>query len=104
MMYLAGSFFAVTFFALEKYIFPSILGGNDDRKTSNASSFDGYNAVGDGNDAKDGGGVWKEFATNLEGMYLIFIPFVPCLLWSFVVRYYWLKETTSITSKEKKEN
>ena len=104
MMYLAGSGFAVIFYALEKHIFPSILGVNDDQKNDNTTSVESSNAGEIGNDAHNGGDAWKEFAHSLEGIYLIFIPFIPCLLWSFVVRHYWLKETTRYSSKEKKEN
>jgi len=28
----------------------------------------------------------KELAESTEGLYLIFIPFIPCLIWSLVVR------------------
>ena len=28
----------------------------------------------------------KELAESTEGLYLIFIPFIPCLLWSLIVR------------------
>jgi len=102
MMYLAGSAFAALFYALEKYIFPSLLGdsGQDNNTTSSREI---NNDNGDDNDVKDGGDAWKEFANGMEGMYLIFIPFIPCLLWSLIVRHYWLKETSG-ASKEKKEN
>lgn len=108
MMYLAGSAFAVFFYALEKHVFPSIFGGGggegDDQNSGNSTSFLERAVGADGNDAQDGGGdAWKEFATSMEGMYLIFVPFIPCLLWSFVVRLYWLRETR-VSSLEKKEN
>ncbi len=95
MMYLAGSGFAVLFYALEKLIFPSIMGANDDQINDKTTSVESSNAGGIDNDA------WKEFAHSLEGMFLIFIPFIPCLFWSFIVRYYWLKETIRYSSKEK---
>jgi len=28
----------------------------------------------------------KEMAESTEGLYLIFTPFIPCLLWSLIVR------------------
>uniref|UniRef100_A0A7S2UKK9 Uncharacterized protein n=1 Tax=Attheya septentrionalis TaxID=420275 RepID=A0A7S2UKK9_9STRA len=33
-----------------------------------------------------------ELASSLEGMHLVFLPFIPCLLWSFIVRSNWLKQ------------
>jgi Na+/proline symporter len=101
-IYLAGSAFAALFYALEKHIFPSLFGDSD--KNNNTTSSSEMNSDnGDGNDVQDGGDAWKEFANGMEGMYLIFIPFIPCLLWSLIVRSYWLKETSD-ASKEKKEN
>lgn len=103
-MYLAGSALSALFYSLEKHIFPSILVVNDDGINGNTPSVESNYSGGDGNDAKDGGDAWKEFSNSLQGMFLIFIPFIPCLLWSIVVRYYWLKEITSnSSSKEKKE-
>jgi hypothetical protein len=35
----------------------------------------------------DGGNsTMKELAESTEGLYLIFIPFIPCFLWSLIVR------------------
>ena len=33
----------------------------------------------------------KELAGSTEGLYLIFIPFIPCFLWSLVVRKEYLR-------------
>ena len=60
------------------------------------------NETGANDDTEEGGDAWKEFAKGMEGMYFIFVPFIPCLLWGLVVRYYWLKETK--VSQEKKAN
>ena len=57
--------------------------------------------------SSDEGNAWKEFAKGMEGMYFIFLPFIPCFLWSLIVRYFWMKETqkkyVAIVEK-KKEN
>ena len=100
-MYLAGSSLALLFYTLEKYILAPLLeeeGDNEDNflNESNETS-DGAN-----DDTEEGGDAWKEFAKGMEGMYFIFVPFIPCLLWGLVVRYYWLKETK--VSQEKKAN
>jgi len=29
--------------------------------------------------------VMKELAESIQGLYLIFVPFIPCLLWSLIV-------------------
>ena len=44
----------------------------------------------------------EELAESTEGLYLIFIPFVPCLLWSIVVRkeYCRLQAESSLKKKE----
>lgn len=48
-------------------------------------------------DIGDEKSVLKELAESTEGLYLIFIPFIPCLLWSLVVR-----KTYCKLQKEKK--
>ena len=54
--------------------------------------------AGDGDGGESGSESMKEFTEALEGLYLIFLPFAPCLLWSLIVRSNWLKEV-----KEKKD-
>lgn len=99
LMYLAGSAIALLFYVLEKQILAPLL-VDDERSNNNtvAESSEAGDAA-----AGDGGDPWKEFANAMEGMHLIFIMFVPCLLWSLVVRYYWLREINR-ASKEKKDN
>mmetsp|Transcript_2987 Transcript_2987/g.6911 ORF Transcript_2987/g.6911 Transcript_2987/m.6911 type:complete len:144 (-) Transcript_2987:276-707(-) len=41
-----------------------------------------------------------EFTRQMEGLYLVFLPFFPCLLWSLIVRSKWL---AGVRGKEKKE-
>ena len=96
-MYLVGSGIALLFFLLETQILAPLM---EDDQTKN-------NTLGELNNQGESGGEeespWKEFAKGMEGMHLIFIPFIPCLLWSLIVRYYWMKET-KLAAKEKKEN
>jgi hypothetical protein len=41
----------------------------------------------DDNDAKEGvSESLKEFAEGIVGLYWIFVPFLPCLLWSLYIR------------------
>merc|ERR1712085_231720 len=96
-MYLAGSAFAVIFFTLEKQMLASLLvneGDQEDRVL--VASNETKDETGDG-DSTD---PWKEFTKGIEGMYFIFAPFIPCLLWSLIVRYYWLKEIKVSSSKK----
>ena len=102
-MYLAGSVLALLLFLLEKQILePLLLADENDNHnitTNHTSTNDSDDA-----ESEDGGGdAWKEFAKGMQGMHFIFDPFVPCLFWSLIVRYHWLKKTTS-ECQEKKEN
>mmetsp|Transcript_9459 Transcript_9459/g.28440 ORF Transcript_9459/g.28440 Transcript_9459/m.28440 type:complete len:107 (-) Transcript_9459:528-848(-) len=51
----------------------------------------GYGGNGDSSGEDETGSV-AEFAQALEGLYLIFIPFFPCLLWSLFVRRRWIEQ------------
>eukprot|EP00571_Detonula_confervacea_P009833 CAMPEP_0172298822 /NCGR_PEP_ID=MMETSP1058-20130122/1299_1 /TAXON_ID=83371 /ORGANISM="Detonula confervacea, Strain CCMP 353" /LENGTH=152 /DNA_ID=CAMNT_0013008115 /DNA_START=131 /DNA_END=589 /DNA_ORIENTATION=- len=104
MMYLAGSAIWVFFFVLEKQILAPLLLGDEDQNEDNALSESNasMNAE-ESTDTEEGGDAWKEFAKGMEGMHFIFVLFIPCLLWSLIVRYYWMKET-KVASREKKEN
>jgi len=88
LMYGGGSALAVCLFVLEKVLFgyygDAGAGGN-----------------GEGDAGGNEEGALHEFTRQLEGLYLIFVPFFPCLLWSLVVRRRWLKEDGS--QKDKKE-
>lgn len=98
-MYLGGCALALFFYVLEKQLLAPLL------VDENGDDGDGSNATTSNDDAnieKDDDS-WKEFAKGMEGMYFIFVPFVPCLLWSLVVRYYWMGGMTSV-SQGKKNN
>lgn len=102
-MYLAGLSLAILFYTLEKQILAPLLEDEGDNADNVVNESNESSDVGAINDAtEEGGDAWKEFAKGMEGMYFIFVPFIPCLLWSLIVRYYWLKET--MVSQEKKEN
>jgi hypothetical protein len=48
----------------------------------------------------------KELAESTKGLYLIFMPFIPCFLWSLVIRHVWKKvllDTSTTEKKTKKE-
>ena len=104
MMYLAGSGIAIFFLLLEKQILaPLLLEDENNNNSGNNVSLEDEAVVEDETEDGDDINPWKEFAKGMEGMYVIFIPFIPCLLWSLVVRYYWLKET-NIESRKKKDD
>jgi hypothetical protein len=104
-MYLAGSVLALLLFLLEKQILEPLLlvAGDDDHDNHNIDTND--TSTRDSVDAEngDGGDAWKEFAKGMQGMHFIFDPFVPCLFWSLIVRYHWLKKTKA-DCQEKKDN
>ena len=104
MMYLAGSGIAIFFLLLEKQILSPLLledeNNNNCGNNTHEPSFE--DTIEEGTEDGEDVNPWKEFAKGMEGMYVIFIPFIPCLLWSLVVRYYWLKET-DIESRKKKD-
>ena len=101
-LYLIGSALALSFYLLETKILDPLLVEKDvDATTTTADESD--STTGTEENGEEGSNAWKEFASGMQGMYFIFAPFVPCLLWSFVVRYFWLKETKKI-SLDKKDN
>lgn len=90
-MYVAGSAIALLFYILEKQLATLLEEDDEDEDNTTISN------PNEGGDAEDGsveggGDPWKEFAKGMTGMHFIFDPFIPCLLWSLIVRYYWLKE------------
>ncbi|ETI30867.1 hypothetical protein F441_21949 [Phytophthora nicotianae CJ01A1] len=46
------------------------------------------------------------YTPQLEGFYIVLVPFVPCFFWSFVVRHSWLKQpkTTEEEANEAKKD
>ncbi len=116
-LYFIGCTLALSFYILETQILAPLLlnsnsGGDDNNATdltvdtattiSNESDGSGSSEESSG----DEGNAWKEFAKGMEGMYFIFLPFIPCFLWSLVVRYFWIKETKKFVAviEKKKEN
>lgn len=93
LMYGGGSALAVFLFVLEKSLF-GYYGINGTGAAAAA-------AGGDGTGGDDEEGALHEFTRQLEGLYLVFVPFFPCLLWSLAVRSRWLKENG--VHKDKKE-
>ncbi|OQR95544.1 hypothetical protein THRCLA_22119 [Thraustotheca clavata] len=39
----------------------------------------------------------------VEGFYIVFSPFLPCFLWSLVVRHNWIKKEAAIEKETKKD-
>ena len=87
---------AVFLFVLEKSLF-GYYGISGTGGTDAAATADG----GDGTGGDGEEGALHEFTRQLEGLYLVFVPFFPCLLWSLAVRARWLKENA--VQKDKKE-
>jgi hypothetical protein len=94
-MYLGGCGLALFFFTLEKQLLAPLL-GDEEKEVLDTEE------VG-GDDAEKEVDPMKEFAKGMQGMYFVFAPFLLCLPWSLVVRYYWMKETTNL-SREKKDD
>ena len=98
-LYFMGCTLALSFYILETQILaPLLLSSNSDDAsdatvdtTTNSNESDDSGSSEESNG--DEGNAWKEFAKGMEGMYFIFVPFIPCFLWSLVVRYFWMKET-----------
>jgi hypothetical protein len=115
-LYFIGCTLALSFYILETQILAPLLlssnSGDDDNvadstvdtATNNNESDDSGSS--EEESSNDEGNAWKEFAKGMEGMYFIFLPFIPCFLWSLVVRYFWMKETQKkyVAVVEKKEN
>uniref|UniRef100_A0A7S2ECH0 Uncharacterized protein n=1 Tax=Trieres chinensis TaxID=1514140 RepID=A0A7S2ECH0_TRICV len=51
-----------------------------------------YGRKEDSNINEEETGSIAEFARSLEGIWLVFAPFFPCLLWSLVVRSEWKRK------------
>mmetsp|Transcript_24251 Transcript_24251/g.51195 ORF Transcript_24251/g.51195 Transcript_24251/m.51195 type:complete len:158 (+) Transcript_24251:73-546(+) len=99
LMYLGGSALAAFFFVLERYILAPLL---VEQSPPNSTTDSTIASNGDTAGAQDGE-QWKEFARGMEGMYVVFVPFAPCLIWSLVVRYFWIKETKILEEEKKKK-
>ena len=99
-MYVAGSAIALLFYILEKQLATLL---EEDEGNTTISKSDESGDADDGSN-EEGGDPWKEFAKGMTGMHFIFDPFIPCLLWSLIVRYYWLREgQAKKVSPEKKD-
>ncbi|CAK5145438.1 unnamed protein product [Aphanomyces euteiches] len=44
-----------------------------------------------------------QYTDQVEGFYIVFAPFVPCLLWSLVVRKNWLAKQAEAVKETKKD-
>jgi len=104
LMYTVGSIIAVFFYLLEKQVLDPLLVEHSSDNNNTLQSNDIKDSEIEGDEGGEDANPWKEFARGMAGMYVIFVPFIPCLIWSFVVRYYWLKETNNNTTREKKDN
>eukprot|EP00563_Minutocellus_polymorphus_P002996 CAMPEP_0181042814 /NCGR_PEP_ID=MMETSP1070-20121207/12359_1 /TAXON_ID=265543 /ORGANISM="Minutocellus polymorphus, Strain NH13" /LENGTH=138 /DNA_ID=CAMNT_0023121069 /DNA_START=10 /DNA_END=426 /DNA_ORIENTATION=- len=103
LMYGGGSALAVFLFGLEKALFGyyGITSTGSGAGAANTAADGDAGGNGEGDAGGDEEGALHEFTRQLEGLYLVFIPFFPCLLWSLAVRIRWLKGSSS--QKDKKE-
>lgn len=46
------------------------------------------------------------YSSQVEGFYIVLVPFVPCFLWSLVVRHRWLQQvkTADENAEESKKD
>mmetsp|Transcript_36521 Transcript_36521/g.53561 ORF Transcript_36521/g.53561 Transcript_36521/m.53561 type:complete len:140 (-) Transcript_36521:391-810(-) len=88
MMYAAGSLLALALYGIDYYLgkMMNAEDGNDAEKSKETSESTTI----------------SELYTSLEGVYLIFLPFVPCLCWSLMLRYL-AERQKSTTSQQQKE-
>lgn len=100
-LYSIGSSLALFFYLLETKILDPLLVEDNLDATPNNDSDNSSAATSATEDNGEDGNAWKEFANGMQGMYFIFVPFVPCLVWSFVVRYFWMKETKKMSLDKK---
>ena len=102
LMYGGGSALAVVLFVLEKALMGYYGIGAGGAGAGSGADSDAGAANGEGNAGGGTGeeGAFLEFTRQLEGLYLVFVPFFPCLLWSLAVRSRWLKDGAR---KDKKE-
>jgi len=87
-MYAAGSLLALALYGIDYYLgkMMNAEDGNDAEKSKETSESTTI----------------SELYTSLEGVYLIFLPFVPCLCWSLMLRYL-AERQKSTTSQQQKE-
>ncbi|KAG7401652.1 hypothetical protein PHYBOEH_011606 [Phytophthora boehmeriae] len=44
------------------------------------------------------------YSPQVEGFYIVLVPFVPCFLWSLVVRHRWLQQKTDAPDQDADES
>lgn len=106
-LYFIGCTLALSFYILETQILAPLLlnSKSDDAADSTGDTATNNDESSNEENSSDEGNAWKEFAKGMQGMYFIFLPFIPCFLWSLIVRYFWMKETKKYFAIiEKKEN
>ena len=108
-MYITGSAIAIFFYLLEKQVLSKLLleeeeVDNHDSSSNGISNNTQSDSIESTEGSNDDTNPWHEFAKGMQGMYVIFIPFIPCMLWSLVVRHVWLKRETQVTSRKKKDS
>ena len=105
-MYITGSAIAIFFYLLEKQVLSKLLleeeVDNYDSSSNGISNNTQSDSIESTEGSNDDTNPWHEFAKGMQGMYVIFIPFIPCMLWSLVVRHVWLKNETQVASRKKK--
>ena len=106
-MYITGSAIAIFFYLLENQVLSKLLleeeeVDNHDSSSNGISNNTQSDSIESTEGSNDDTNPWHEFAKGMQGMYVIFIPFIPCMLWSLVVRHVWLKNETQVASRKKK--
>ena len=107
-MYITGSAIAILFYLLEKQVLSKLLLEEEVDNHDSSSNGIRNNTQSDSIESTEGSNddtnPWHEFAKGMQGMYVIFIPFIPCMLWALIVRHVWLKKETQVTSSRKKKD
>jgi hypothetical protein len=98
-MYLGGCCLFAFFFLLEKQILAPLIDSGEESDNVKTES----DVWGEDSTEKEAD-PWKDFAKGMQGMYYVFAPFLLCLPWSLIVRYFWMKEMKKDLSREKKDD
>ena len=101
--FVTGMYAAGSIICLLLYIFEQTFQHDAKKNTNELSASDQVN--GDENNDNNSS-IISELLNSLAGVYLVFAPFFPCLLWSLMVRRKWKgeqiqQEQSSVEKKEK---
>mmetsp|Transcript_24243 Transcript_24243/g.29830 ORF Transcript_24243/g.29830 Transcript_24243/m.29830 type:complete len:129 (+) Transcript_24243:45-431(+) len=102
-MYAIFSLLAMILYLLETKIFIHHLSTQQEQGQTEEMEGGSGSSIKEDEGNEDNNNVMKELADSTQGLYMIFIPFIPCLLWSLIVRSRWKKSLDGKDKKQKKK-